>query len=95
MTFLDKVARFSRRPFQPGQMLWVRPAAYPIVEHLKGASLGEAPALLTNIRLEWNCLPGAYYRHFLIMAIKSFITLPPGACIIKNYGRNQFRTVIS
>jgi hypothetical protein len=68
-------------------MLLVRPGAYPIVEHLKGASLGETPALLQNIRLGWEGLPGtntqAYYKHFLITAIKSFITLPPGACIIK------------
>jgi hypothetical protein len=73
-------------------MLWVRPAAYPIVEHLKGASLGEAPAFLTNIRLGWKYLQGtnalAYYKHFLITAMKSFITFPPLACIIKNYGRD-------
>jgi hypothetical protein len=31
--------------------LWVKPEAYPRVEHLKGASLGLAPALPANIRL--------------------------------------------
>jgi len=31
--------------------LWVRPGAYPGVVHLKGAAIGLAPALPTNIRL--------------------------------------------
>ncbi len=30
---------------------WIRPEAYPKAEHLKGASLGLALALITNIRL--------------------------------------------
>jgi hypothetical protein len=30
---------FLGKPFQPSLMLWVRPLAYPRVEHLKGASL--------------------------------------------------------
>jgi hypothetical protein len=34
--------------------LWVRPR----VEHLKGASLGKAPALPTNIRQDRKGLPG-------------------------------------
>jgi hypothetical protein len=42
----------------------VRP--YPGVEHLKGASLWEAPALKANIRLGWKGLPVknalAYYE---------------------------------
>ncbi len=38
--------------------LWVRTGAYPRVEHLKGASLGYALALPTNIRLGWKGLPG-------------------------------------
>jgi hypothetical protein len=40
--------------------------AYPIVDHLKGASLGYASALPANIRLGWKALPGtnalAYYK---------------------------------
>ncbi len=40
------------------QCLWVRPGTYPKVEHLKGASLGQAPALPTNTRLGWKGLPG-------------------------------------
>jgi hypothetical protein len=35
--------------------LWVRPGAYPRVEHLKGASLGLAMALPENIRLGKAC----------------------------------------
>jgi hypothetical protein len=41
--------------------------AYPRMEHLKGGSLGEAAALLTNIRLGWKALPEtnslAYYEN--------------------------------
>jgi hypothetical protein len=29
---------------------WVRPGAYPIVEHPKGISLGLTPVLFANIR---------------------------------------------
>jgi hypothetical protein len=47
--------------------LWVRPGAYPIVEHLKGTTLGLAPFLPTNIRLGWKGFPKtntlAYYEH--------------------------------
>jgi len=47
--------------------LWVRPGAYPRVEHLKGSSIGLAPALPTNLRLGWKFLPGtntlAYYEN--------------------------------
>ncbi len=35
--------------------LWVRPGAYPRVQHLKGASLGSA--LTPNIKLGWKGLP--------------------------------------
>jgi hypothetical protein len=31
------------------ECLWVRPRAYPRVEHLEGASLGYATAFLINI----------------------------------------------
>jgi len=39
--------------------LWDSPGFYPKVEHLKGYSMGLAPALLTNIRLGWKGFPGA------------------------------------
>jgi hypothetical protein len=49
------------------------------VERLKGSSIGQTPALPTNIRLGWKILPRtntlAYYDNSLIMAVKSFITL--------------------
>jgi hypothetical protein len=49
------------------QCLRARPEAYPIVEHLKNASLELALAILENIRLSWKGLPGtntlAYYEH--------------------------------
>jgi len=53
--------------------------AYPRVEHLKGASFGQALALSTNIRLSWKGLLGtnalAYYEKSQLTAVKSFITL--------------------
>jgi hypothetical protein len=45
------------------------------VEHLKGASLGEAPALPANIRLVWKGLTGTN-----TLLIKNFV----------NYGRRKF-----
>ncbi len=45
-------------PYRLGQpSLMVRPGAYPRMEHLKGALLGQTPALPTNIRLGWKYLP--------------------------------------
>ncbi len=38
--------------------LSVRPGAYPQVEHLQGPSLGQATALLANIRQHWKGLLG-------------------------------------
>jgi hypothetical protein len=65
----------------------VRPGAYPRVEHLKGASLGWAPALLANIRLGWKGFPGtntlAYYEKSKLTAVKSFITLATWPKVIK------------
>ncbi len=50
--------------------LRARPGAYPRVEHLKGASIGQVLALPTNIRLGYKGLPGtntlAYYENLLI-----------------------------
>ncbi len=54
----------------------------PRMEHLKGASLGQAPALPANIRLDWKGLPGTntldYYKKLLIKAVKSFIVQASG-----------------
>jgi hypothetical protein len=47
--------------------MWVRPGAYPRVEHPKGASIGLPLALPANITLGWKGLPGtntqAYYEN--------------------------------
>ncbi len=45
------------KPFQPSLMFALE-GAYPRVEHLKGASLRQAPALTANIRLGWKGLAG-------------------------------------
>jgi hypothetical protein len=42
----------------PVLCLWVRPGAYPRVEHLKGFLLGQAPDLLTIIVLGFKGLQG-------------------------------------
>jgi hypothetical protein len=39
-------------------VLWVRPEAYPIVEHLTGASLKEPLVIRANIRLGWKACQG-------------------------------------
>jgi hypothetical protein len=44
-------------PFKPSLIFEVRPGAYHRKEYLKGATLGQASALLTNIRLGKKCLP--------------------------------------
>jgi hypothetical protein len=65
----------------------VRPGAYPRVEYLQGATLVLALALLAIIRLSWKGLPVintlAYYENSKITDRKSFITLGPGANLIK------------
>jgi hypothetical protein len=49
------------------------------VEHRKGASLGQALALATNIRLRWKGFAGtnalAYYEKSELAAVNCFITL--------------------
>ncbi len=53
----------SGKPLQPSLMFVERPR----VDHLKGASLGYAPDLSSNIRLGWRGLQGtntlAYYEN--------------------------------
>jgi hypothetical protein len=64
-----------------------RPRAYSIVEHLKGSSIGQVPALQTDNRPGWKGLPEtnilAYYKKSELMVIKSFITFALGPNIIK------------
>jgi hypothetical protein len=83
MPFLNKQERLSLASISSlVESLLVRSGAYPRVEHLSGASLGEAPSLSTNIRLGWKGLAGtnarAYYEKVVKRAIKSCITLTPG-----------------
>ncbi len=55
------------RPFQPCLMVLGKVRAYPRMKHLKGASLGQTPALFVNIRLDLKDLPVtntlAYYEN--------------------------------
>jgi hypothetical protein len=48
-------------------LMWTRPRAYFWAEHLKNSSLGQAEALLANIKLSRKGLPEtntvAYYEH--------------------------------
>jgi hypothetical protein len=73
--------------------LWARPGAYPREEYLKGSSIGKASVFPTNIRLGWKGFPGANTQAFCknsqLTALKSFITLDPGAFVI-----NIFTAVI-
>jgi hypothetical protein len=71
----------ARHFYLPSLFFGVRLGVLALVERLKSASLGKAPALLANTRLGWKSLPGthilAYYKHLQITDIKSFITLVP------------------
>jgi hypothetical protein len=62
-------------------------SSLPRMEHLKGASLRQAPALTTNIRLGWKDLLGtntlAFYKHSYIISVQNFITLGPGFNVSK------------
>jgi len=57
------------------------------MEHLKGASLGQALILTTNIRLGWKGLPGIntldFCENSYIISVQSFITLGPGFNVSK------------
>ncbi len=59
---------------------------------MKGASLGQATALLENIRLGCKCLPRintlAYYVQTNFTDVKSFITLSPGVNFKNIFARN-------
>ncbi len=65
----------------------IRLGAYPEVEHFKGTSVGCSLALLANVRLGWKGLPGtnalAYFASSSATEKKVFVTLEPGANVIK------------
>jgi hypothetical protein len=85
------------KPIKPGLVFESKAGVYPCGPPIKCSSLGYAPCLthywstyhvfLTNIRTCRRCLLGtntlAYFKHFLIMTVKSFITLMPLANVIK------------
>jgi hypothetical protein len=57
-------------PFQPSLMFVSKAREYSRMEHLRGASIDYAMALLANIRLGWKSPLGtntlAYYEHWQI-----------------------------
>jgi hypothetical protein len=58
-------------------MFWVRPGAYPRVEHYKDASLRKDPTLLANITFASKSLPRP---NTLFSLLRTFV----------NYGRKKF-----
>jgi hypothetical protein len=68
MNFRNKLESFLLASISnPIYCLRARPGAYPRMEHLKGVSLGQAPAILANTILSWKGLPWtntlAYYEN--------------------------------
>jgi hypothetical protein len=55
------------KPFQLSLMFVGKTGACPIEEPFRCSTLGKAPGLATNNRLDWNGLPGintlAYYEN--------------------------------
>ncbi len=66
-------------PFQPCLLFVDKASSLP---YLKVSSIGQAPAIPTNIMLGWKGLPEAndlaYYENSELTAVKSFIILAPG-----------------
>ena len=50
--------------------------AYPKVEHLNGASLRQAPALLANIRLDWKGFSGTNTGANLLKLLNRNLLIP-------------------
>ncbi len=69
------------RPFQLSIMFANKAGVYPSVTPFRCSTLGKALGLATNTRLGWESPPEtntlAYYEHFKIIAVQSFITLDP------------------
>jgi len=45
------------KPFQPSLMFVGKAGAYPSESPLRCSTLGQAPALFVNLRLDWKGLP--------------------------------------
>jgi hypothetical protein len=89
----------STRTFQPILIFAGEAGAYPKVEHLKGALLGQAQALPANIRIGLKGLPGtntlAYYENLLITAVKSLIVHAPGKFVYLTLKVSKFECCFS
>ncbi len=74
------------RPLQANLIFSLKSRASQSEEPFRGSTLGEAPALLTNITLDWKGLPGTKHstllRKFKNYAQKSFMELTPVANFI-------------
>jgi hypothetical protein len=73
------------KPFQSGLIFAAKAKSLPLM-----CFTMESDTILANIRLSWKVLPGtntlvspAYYLDSKISDINSFITLAPGASVIK------------
>ncbi len=79
--------------------LWARPGAYPIVEHLRGSSIGQVPALQTDqTRLEMFATDkhSSLLRTFVNYGRRKFCNIGPWDQWHKTfYGRNLQTYVMS
>jgi hypothetical protein len=79
--------------------LWIRPGAYPRGEQLKGVSLGQAVALLANIKIGWKGLPGtsnlAHYEHLQTMPVKKSQHLARAEILQKPYKILDFTKIFN
>ncbi len=83
--------------------VWVRPGAYPRVEHLKGDSIGLTPALLSNIMLglerlardKHSCLLRTFenfgHKFFYNIGPRTNETRPSVACSATHFEKNKTR----
>ncbi len=71
--------------------LWAKPGAYPRVEHLKGSSIGEAPALPKNKTiLETHCR-GKFNQHGKLLTAQKHAAGYHSTAV--SYGRKQLITM--
>jgi hypothetical protein len=74
------------KPFQLSLLFTVKARSLPRVEHIKGALLRYAQALLTNIRLGRKGIASDKHPSLSGIFINCFITLGQSASTIKHYG---------
>jgi hypothetical protein len=70
-------------------MIASKAGAYLSEASFRRSTLGRLLTVPTNMRLEWQGLPGkntlACYKHPKITDVKSFITFVPGVMVIKHF----------